>query len=140
MTYTIKGKVLNILPPQHGVSKFGKNWEKQDILLTTIKFDSNTGQEIDNLRNILKFSFFGERMALLEGLQPGEKVTVTFDIQGKVIESNGRQNHMTELLPLKIERENAVPISPVPTNCQGSQQRGIPNYPAYPGDTLGYQR
>lgn len=140
MAYTIKGRVLQLLPKQHGTTKLGKNWEKQDLVITGIKFDPNNGQQVDDARNILKFSFFGDKINFLNGIAQGEFVTVHFDIQGKVFDSNGRQAYVTELLPYRIDRENAAVSNGMQHNGQGYQPMGGSTYSGYPGDTLGYPR
>lgn len=132
---------------QHGTTKFGKNWEKQDLVITGIRFDPNSGQQVDDMRNILKFSFFGDRINQLNGISQGEIVSVQFDIQGKVFENNGKQTYMTELIPIRIDRENASMTAGMnagngtgPNGNQGYQHPATSLYGGYPGDTLGYQR
>jgi hypothetical protein len=73
----IKGKIIQKLPPQSGVSKSGTAWSKQGYVLQT--FGDYPKQ--------IKFDFFGDK-ANDHILMVGDIVTVSIDIESR--EFNGR--------------------------------------------------
>ena len=73
----IKGKIIQKLPPQSGVSKSGTAWNKQEYVLETL----------DSYPNQIKFDFFGDK-ANDNILMVGDIVTVSIDIESR--EFNGR--------------------------------------------------
>ena len=48
----IKGKIIQVLPPQGGVSKQGNTWRKQEFVLETL----------DSYPKQVKFDLFGDRI------------------------------------------------------------------------------
>jgi len=73
----IKGKIIQVLPPQSGVSKSGNTWRKQEYVLETL----------DSYPKQVKFDFFGERIDENK-MDIGDIVTVQYDIESR--EFNGR--------------------------------------------------
>ena len=75
MAYDLTGKIKLI---QH-VKKFDSGFTKREMVV--IVEDGKYPQEIN-------LEFVQDKVALLDNLQPGQEVTVTFDIRGR--EYNGR--------------------------------------------------
>lgn len=73
----IKGKIIQKLPQQSGISKSGTAWKKQEYVLET--FDAYPKQ--------VKFDFFGDRVDQYI-LEVGDIVTISYDIESR--EFNGR--------------------------------------------------
>jgi hypothetical protein len=73
----IKGKIIQVLPPQSGVSKSGNAWRKQEYVLETL----------DSYPKQVKFDFFGDRIDENK-MDIGDIVTVQYDIESR--EFNGR--------------------------------------------------
>jgi hypothetical protein len=73
----IKGKIIQKLEPQGGVSKAGNQWKKQEYVLET--FDSYPKK--------VKFDFFGDRADQFP-LEVGDVITLSYDIESR--EFNGR--------------------------------------------------
>ena len=73
----IKGKIIQKLDLQQGVSKAGNNWKKQEYILETL----------DSYPKKVKFDFFGER-ADQYPLEVGDVITLSYDIESR--EFNGR--------------------------------------------------
>ncbi len=96
----IKGKIIQVLPPQGGVSKAGKDWKKQEYVLET--------QE--NFPKKVCFNLFGDRIDQYP-MSVGEEVTVSFDLESR--EYNGRW--YTDVRAFKVEKGGApVPPAPAP--------------------------
>ena len=73
----IKGKIIQVLPPQGGVSKQGNSWRKQEFVLETL----------DSYPKQVKFDLFGDRIDNYP-LAVGDIATVSYDIESR--EFNGR--------------------------------------------------
>ena len=79
----IKGKLIKKLDIESGISKAGKEWKKQSILV-----------EQDSLVDFNKevvIQFFGDNMKQLRDLKEGMRVDVKFNIYSR--EYNGRYFH-----------------------------------------------
>jgi len=82
------------------------------LVMDTVKFDSGfTKREFvvttDDARypQDIKFECVKERCALLETIEPGQRVTVSFDLRGN--EHNGR--YFVSLSAWKVEVEGEIP-------------------------------
>jgi len=73
----IKGKIIQKMELQSGVSKAGNNWKKQEYVLETL----------DSYPKKVKFDFFGDR-ADQYPLEVGDIITLSYDIESR--EFNGR--------------------------------------------------
>ncbi len=73
----IKGKIIQKMEPQGGVSKAGNQWKKQEYVLETL----------DSYPRKVKFDFFGDR-ADQYPLEVGDVITLSYDIESR--EFNGR--------------------------------------------------
>ena len=79
----IKGKLIKKLDVESGISKGGKQWKKQSILV-----------EQDSLVDFNKevvIQFFGDNMKQLRDLKEGSRVDVKFNLYSR--EHNGRYYH-----------------------------------------------
>ena len=69
---TISGRIVSVLPLQHGESKAGKPWQKQEYIL-------DTGGQYPKK---VCFSLFGDSITKFP-LQVGQDVTVSIDIESR---------------------------------------------------------
>jgi hypothetical protein len=86
----ITGKIIAVLPAQGGVSKTGNEWKKQEYVLETH----------DQYPKKVCFQIFGTDKIDLAAIQPGEELTVYFDIDSR--EYNGRW--FTNINAWKVDR------------------------------------
>lgn len=78
----IKGKINRILQPASGISKTGNEWKKQEFVIETTE---------DQFPKQICFTLFNDKLNLLEGLQPGLEVNVSFSVESR--EFNGKWYH-----------------------------------------------
>ena len=90
----ITGKVIAALTLQEGVSRAGNEWKKQEYVLETN----------DQFPKKVCFQLFGADKITQSNIQPGEIITVSFDIESR--EFNGKW--YTNLNAWKIERPQAA--------------------------------
>lgn len=81
MSLQVKGKVQQILKPESGVSRAGKEWKKQEFVIET---------EEQFPRKIC-FTLFNDKVSLVEELKEGEEVEVAFNVESR--EYNGKWFH-----------------------------------------------
>ena len=77
----ITGKLVKILDLEEGISKSGKNWQKQSIVI-------DNGSEFNNL---IAVSAFGDKVDKLNRLELGMDVSVMCNIYSR--EYNGKYYH-----------------------------------------------
>lgn len=118
---TLTGTLKTILPLEQGVGKAsGKEWKKQAFVITILKGSYN--QDV-------AFQLFNDRVAQLQGLQPGQNITVVFDPQSR--EYQGRW--YTDLNALSVQQLQQQAVAPQ----QGYRQ--VPQQMA-PQPQQGYQQ
>lgn len=98
----IKGKIIQKMELQSGVSKAGREWKKQEYVMETV--DTAYPRQV-------KFDFFGER-ADQYPLEVGDVITLSYDIESR--EFNGRW--YTDIRGFKAVKEdpNMAPAPQVP--------------------------
>jgi len=79
MSLEIKGKLSQILPLQSGVSKAGKEWSKQEFVIDTVE---------EQFSKKVCFTLFGDKVPLLGGLNMGDEIEVSFNLESR--EFNGK--------------------------------------------------
>ena len=96
---TISGRIVSVLPLQHGESKAGKPWQKQECIL-------DTGGQYPKK---VCFSLFGDSITKFP-LQVGQDVTVSIDIESR--EWNSRW--YTEVRAWNVTYAGQQPQAPAP--------------------------
>lgn len=91
----ISGRIIAVLPEQGGISKAGNEWKKQEYVLETH----------DQYPKKVCFQIFGADRIAQAAIQPGEELTVSFDIDSR--EYQGRW--FTNINAWKVERPIATP-------------------------------
>nr|DAO79959.1 MAG TPA: Single-stranded DNA-binding protein [Caudoviricetes sp.] len=97
------GRVLAIGQTQSIALKDGKTLLKRELLLDCTRFDPYTGVR-DTFENTPLFEFSGDKgVAMLDGIQVGQVVSVSFDLQGTRYEKDGQAKYFTRVRPYAIE-------------------------------------
>ena len=105
----------------------GKPFEKRELVLNCSSYNSQTGEPIENY---IKFEFVGDKMGLLDNLQVGQRVVVSFSLQGRsyTIRSTGHTDYFTSIRGYKIEQ----PQTRVASQPGEYRQPQAPPQPVYP--------
>ena len=77
----ITGKLISKLERETGVSKTGKTWEKQSILVE---------QDVDYNKEVA-ISFFGDKIKKIRDIEVGSDVSVSINLSSR--EYNGKYFH-----------------------------------------------
>jgi len=101
MSLAITGKLVKSLDVESGTSKAGKEWKKQSFVIDT---GAQYNPEVC-------FSLFGEdKIAMLEGLNPGTEIEVSFNLSSR--EYNGKYYHNIDAW--RINRAAAAVVENMP--------------------------
>ena len=105
----------------------GKPFEKRELVLNCSSYNSQTGELIENY---IKFEFVGDKMGLLDNLQVGQRVVVSFSLQGRSYtnSSTGHTDYFTSIRGYKIEQ----PQTRVASQPGEYRQPQAPPQPVYP--------
>ena len=114
MTLQVKGKIQQILKPESGVSRAGKEWKKQEFVIET---DEQFPRKIC-------FTLFNDKVSLVDGLAQGEEVEVAFNVESR--EFNGKWYHNINAWKIDKPAEENMPEPP--------PEFSIEDIPPEPGD------
>lgn len=141
MANQITGKILYIYSAETIVGKSGNGITKRAIVIDCTRFDPYTGER--GFENTPLLEFIGEKCNELNNFQPGQVVTITFDVCGtKYKNKDGVENIFTRVQPYKIElrqvRTQQSDQTQQPQQAQYQpqyqQQRPPQNNPYYPNN------
>jgi hypothetical protein len=90
MSLIIKAKLIRILSQESGVARTGNQWKKQEFVVETL----------DQFPKKVCFTLFNDKVNLLSGINEGEELEISFDIESR--EFNNKWYH--NLNAWKIER------------------------------------
>ncbi len=126
MANTKSGVVLAVGQPQQLKSKEGKVFNKRSLYVDCTTFDPFTGQR-SQYENKILFDFMEGKMSLLDNIQVGQVVTVSFDLQGSELTGqDGQVKYFVHVRPYKIDvrqvqQPNNQPQPPQPQYQQPTQ-------------------
>jgi hypothetical protein len=96
----ITGKLISKLPRETGVSKTGKSWEKQSILVE---------QNTDYNKEVV-ISFFGDKIKSIRDIEVGSDVSVSINLSSR--EYNGKYFHNIDgWFCAKLGQETVSPVN-----------------------------
>lgn len=117
MANQITGKIISISPSQQVASKDGsKMFVKRSLVMDCTRFDQYTGER--GFENTPLMEFFDDKCKELDRFQPGQVVTVSFDVRGtRYTNRDGATQIFTRLVPYRIElhQRSATSASPQPS-------------------------
>ena len=103
MALSVKGKIEQILKPESGVSRAGKEWNKQEFVIETE----------DQYPKKVCVSIWGDKIDQF-GLKVGEQVTLGIDVESR--EYNGRW--YTDVKAWKVSRDGSSADVSYPATSQ----------------------
>lgn len=79
----LSGKVVYIYPTAQLTSKSGNTFTKRDFVIALQTFDRDTGEPAIDPDNTPQLTLTGDRCAQLDGVTPGDIVSVDFYLRGR---------------------------------------------------------
>ena len=129
MANTKSGVVLAVGQPHQLKSKGGKVFTKRSLYLDCTPHDGITGER-SQYENKILFDFMEGKMSLLDNIQVGQVVTVSFDLQGcEITEPSGQVKYFVHVRPYKIDVRQVQQPNNQPQPPQPQYQQ--PTQPAY---------
>lgn len=130
MANQISGKVLILENAVTIPTRTGNTFTKRQIVLDASHYDPMTGQKFENYP---AFDFIGNRVNDLDSFKEGDLVTISFALNGRPFEKDGKTIYITSVTGYKIEpyqRQNngykpsnsTHPTTTPPTNPQAQPQ------------------
>ncbi|MBB1529217.1 MAG: DUF3127 domain-containing protein [Prevotella sp.] len=132
---TKSGVVLAVGQPQQLTSKGGKVFTKRSLYLDCTPHDGITGER-SQYENKILFDFMESKTSLLDNIQVGQVVTVSFDLQGsEITEQDGQVKYFTHVRPFKVEvRQAQQPQVPQQSPPQQAVLQQAPYLPQQDND------
>lgn len=100
MANQISGKVLIIENAVTLPTRSGGTFTKRQIVLDASHYDPMTGQKYENYP---AFDFVGNRVNELDKFKVGDLVTISFALNGRPFDKDGKTVHITSVTGYKIE-------------------------------------
>jgi len=94
MTYTLQGKLTDILPIQN----VSETFQKREFVVETV--ENSSGRDFTEQ---IKFQLLQDKCGLIENYSIGNNVKVSFNIKGRRWEKDGKVSYFTNLDAWKIE-------------------------------------
>lgn len=116
---TVIGKILSIGQTVN-VSKKENEFLKRELILDVSRYDEMTGEKRENY---VALQFTQKRCDELNGFNVGDRVEVSFILNGRRYEKDGQVRYITDVVGYKVERVQAresvsheIPVAPQPAN------------------------
>lgn len=100
MANQISGKVLIIDDVVSIPTRSGNTFTKRQIVLDASHYDPMTGQKYENYP---AFDFVGNRVNELDNFKVGDLVTISFALNGRPFNKDGKTTYFTSVNGYKIE-------------------------------------
>ena len=114
----IKGTIVQVLPPQSGISKAGNAWKKQEYIL-----ENNEGQ----FPRKICMTCFGQTADAIQ-LTVGQRVIASFDVESR--EYNGRWYTVVRLWRAVPDEAPVAGVAPAPAAAAPVAGAPVPPPPA----------
>lgn len=132
MPNTITGRVLSVGQPLQVAGKDpSRPFIKRELVLDCTRYDPYTGER-SKFENTPLLEFGGDICKDLDGIRPGDVVTVSFDITGtRYQDKTTRQEKIfTRVRPYKVEKHSAQQaVQAQPQQAAQPQQYAQPQSP-----------
>lgn len=140
MANTITGTVETVSQLIEIPTQSGKSFSKRELTLNCTTYNSQTGEPMENY---VKIEFNSDKASLLDSVQPGQRIVVSFTLNGRKYQKrDGTIDCFTSIRGYKIEQPrtkvNTQPgeykpqqAPPQPVYAAPQQQSYQQPYPTY---------
>lgn len=117
MANQISGKVLIIENSVSVPTRSGGTFTKRQVVLDASHYDPMTGQKYENYP---AFDFVGNRVNDLDNFKVGDLVTISFALNGRPFDKEGKIIYITSVTGYKIESYRRQNSGYKPSNADSS--------------------
>lgn len=131
MSGTKSGKVIGISQVKSVPSKDASKQPIQfrQLVLDCTRYDPYTGER-SQFEDTPLFEFRGENMKLLDGIQKGDVVTITYDVNGyKYKDAEGKTQIFMSIRPYQLQKREKKQEAPAQNPFIGTTQTGTDDLP-----------
>lgn len=126
MANTITGTVETVSQLMEIPTQNGKSFSKRELTLNCTTYNSQTGEPMENY---VKIEFNSDKASLLDSVQPGQRIVVSFTLNGRKYQKrDGTIDCFTSIRGYKIEE----PQKKVKTQPGEYKPQQAPPQPVYP--------
>lgn len=126
MANTITGTVETVSQLIEIPTQNGKSFSKRELTLNCTTYNSQTGEPMENY---VKVEFNSDKASLLDSVQPGQRIVVSFTLNGRKYQKrDGTIDCFTSIRGYKIEQ----PQTRVTTQPGEYKPQQAPPQPVYP--------
>ncbi|MCU4154683.1 DUF3127 domain-containing protein [Carboxylicivirga sp. A043] len=107
MNFEISGNVI----VKDDIQDISASFKKREFVIEVVN------ERNSDWNDFIKFQLTQDRCNLMDPIQVGDKIKVSFNIRGRKWEKDGRVNYFSNLEAWRIEKEEAVlpPDAPAPS-------------------------
>lgn len=125
MANTITGTVETVSQLIEIPTQSGKSFSKRELTLNCTTYNSQTGEPMENF---VKIEFSNDKASLLDSVQPGQRIVVSFTLNGRKYQKrDGTIDYFTSIRGYKIEQ----PQTRVTTQPGDYKPQQAPPQPVY---------
>ena len=125
MANTITGTVETVSQLIEIPTQSGKSFSKRELTLNCTTYNSQTGEPMENF---VKIEFSNDKASLLDSVQPGQRIVVSFTLNGRKYQKrDGTIDCFTSIRGYKIEQ----PQTRVTTQPGDYKPQQAPPQPVY---------
>lgn len=127
MPYKITGTVLTVETTQTFPTRNGGEFSRRELVIARHIFDPFTGEPTVSDFDTPSFTFVQNRCPQLDLIEPGQVVTVSFDVCGRSWEKEGRKGVINELRGISVvSKPGTGTPQPVPAPAQTPPPAAVP--------------
>ncbi|MCT4588983.1 MAG: DUF3127 domain-containing protein [Carboxylicivirga sp.] len=107
MNFEISGNVI----VKDDIQEISASFKKREFVIEVVN------ERNSDWNDFIKFQLTQDRCNLMDPIQLGDKIKVSFNIRGRKWEKDGRVNYFSNLEAWRVEKEEAVlpPDAPAPS-------------------------
>lgn len=131
MANTITGTVETVSQLMEIPTQNGKTFSKRELTLNCTTYNSQTGEPMENY---VKIEFNSDKASLLDSVQPGQRIVVSFTLNGRKYQKrDGTIDCFTSIRGYKIEQpQTRVTTQPGEYKPQQAPPQPVYTQPGYP--------
>lgn len=106
MANKISGRVLLLTPTETLPTKNGKTYSKRELVIERTIFDKDTGLPTTDPTDTPVFRIMGQGCSEVDSINPGDNVTVHYELQGRSYDKDGVKKYFTDIRVFRVDKQS----------------------------------